>query len=40
MALNATFNNILAISWLSVLLVEKTGVSGKYNDLSQVITRV
>jgi hypothetical protein len=40
MALNATFNTISAISWLSVLLVEKTEVSGKYNDLSQVITRV
>jgi hypothetical protein len=24
--LNATFNNISAISWLSVLLVEETGV--------------
>ena len=26
---NATFNNILAISWRSVLLVEKTGVRGQ-----------
>jgi len=26
---NATFNNISAISWGSVLLVEKTGVSGE-----------
>jgi len=26
MVLNATFNNILAISWQSVLLVEETGV--------------
>jgi hypothetical protein len=25
-ALNATFNNISAISWRSVLLVEETGV--------------
>ena len=27
--LNATFNNISAISWRSVLLVEETGVPGK-----------
>ena len=26
--LNATFNNISAISWLSVLLVGETGVPG------------
>jgi hypothetical protein len=26
---NATFNNISAISWRSVLLVEETGVSGE-----------
>jgi len=31
MVLNATFNNISAISWQSVLLVEETGVSGKNN---------
>ena len=29
MALNATFNNISVISWLSVLLVEKIGVHGQ-----------
>ena len=29
MVLNATFNNILVISWQSVLLVEETGVSGE-----------
>ena len=29
MVLNATFNNILAISWWSVLLVEKTGRPGE-----------
>ena len=28
MVLNATFNNISAISWLSVLLVEETRVHG------------
>ena len=27
MVFNATFNNILAISWQSFLLVEETGVS-------------
>jgi hypothetical protein len=27
MVLNATFNNISVISWLSVLLMEETGVS-------------
>jgi hypothetical protein len=29
MAFNATFNNISAISWRLVLLVEETGVSGE-----------
>ena len=29
MVFNATFNNILVISWWSVLLVEETGVSGE-----------
>ena len=29
MVFNATFNNISAISWRSVLLVEETGVPGK-----------
>jgi len=29
MVFNATFNNISAISWLSVLLVEETGVTGE-----------
>ena len=29
MVLNATFNNISVISWLSVLLVEETGVPGE-----------
>jgi hypothetical protein len=30
MVFNATFNNILVILWLSVLLVEETGVPGEY----------
>ena len=29
MVFNATFNNITAISWRSVLLLEETGVSGE-----------
>ena len=29
MVFNATFNNISAISWLSVLLVEETAVPGE-----------
>jgi hypothetical protein len=29
MVFNATFNNILAISWRSVILVEETGVPGE-----------
>jgi hypothetical protein len=33
---NATFNNISTISWLSVLLVEETGVPEKTTDLLQV----
>ena len=34
--LNATFNNILAIWWLSVLLVEETRIPEKTTGLSQV----
>jgi hypothetical protein len=33
MVFNTTFNNISVISWLSVLLVEETGVPGE--NLSQ-----
>jgi hypothetical protein len=29
MVFNVTFNNMLVISWLSVLLVEETGVTGE-----------
>jgi hypothetical protein len=29
MVFNVTFNNILVISWQSVLLVEETGVPGE-----------
>jgi hypothetical protein len=31
MVFNATFNNISVISWLSVLLVEETGVTREYH---------
>ena len=31
MVFNATFNNIFAISWRSVLLLEETGVPGEYH---------
>jgi len=31
MVFNATFNNISAILWWSVLLVEETGVPGEYH---------
>ena len=36
MMINATFNNISAISWRSVLLVEETEYPEKTTDLSQV----
>jgi hypothetical protein len=36
MVFNATFNNISAISWQSVLLVEETRIPEKTTDLSQV----
>jgi hypothetical protein len=29
MVINSTFNNILVISWWSVLLMEETGVTGE-----------
>jgi hypothetical protein len=36
MVFNATVNNILAISWWSVLLVEETGDPENTTNLSQV----
>jgi hypothetical protein len=37
MGFNATFNNISAILWQSVLLVEETGIPGeKTTDMSKV----
>jgi hypothetical protein len=43
MVLNATFNNISAILWQSVLLVEETGVPGEkpptyYKSLKNFVT--
>jgi hypothetical protein len=41
MVFKATFNNISAISWRSVLLVEETGLPGEKNtDLSQVTDKL
>jgi len=41
MVLNATFNNILTISWQSVLLVEETGVpEKKKTDQAQVTDKI
>jgi hypothetical protein len=37
---NATFNNILAISWRSVLLVEEIGVPGENHRLPQVTEKL
>ena len=34
------FNNILVISWRSVLFVEETGVPEKITDLSQVTDKL
>jgi hypothetical protein len=36
MVFNATFNNISAISWQSVLLVTETGKTGENTDLLQI----
>ena len=38
--LNATFNNISAISWRSLLLMEETGVPEKTINLSQVTDKL
>jgi hypothetical protein len=38
--LNATFNNISVISWLSVLLVEKPEYAEKTTDLSHVTDKL
>ena len=40
MVFNATFNNISAISWRSVLLVEETEGPEKTTDLSQIIDKL
>ena len=33
MVFNATFNNLSAISWQSVLFMEETGVHGEYKHI-------
>jgi hypothetical protein len=38
MVRNTTFNNGLVISWLSVSLVEETGVSEKTPDLYHILS--
>ena len=40
MVFNATFNNISAISWQSVLLVEETRLFGETTDLPQVTDKL
>jgi hypothetical protein len=40
MVLNVTFNNILAILWWSVLLVEETVCPEKIIDLPQVTDKL
>ena len=40
MVLNATFNNILVISWQPVLLVAETRVPGENHLLSQVTDKL
>ena len=40
MVFNATFNNILAISWRSVLLVEETEYPQKTIETSQVAVKL
>ena len=40
MVLNATFNNISAISWPSMLLMEETGVPAKTTALLQDTDRL
>ena len=38
MVFNATFNIISAISWLSILLVEETGVPGENDQYLDIAT--
>jgi hypothetical protein len=40
MVFNDTFNNISVVSWLYVLLVEKTGVDGEYHQTAQVTDKL
>ena len=40
MMLSATFNNMSAILWWLVLMVEETGVPGENHDLPQIPDRL
>ena len=40
MVFSATFNNISAISWRSILMLEETGVPDKTTNLSQVTDKL
>jgi hypothetical protein len=42
MMFSATFNNILVISWLSVLIVEETGVPRENHrpDITEILLKV
>jgi hypothetical protein len=40
MVFNATFNNISAIPWQLVVLMEETGGPGENHDLSQVTDKL
>ena len=40
MVFNATFNNISAISWRSVSLMDETGVPGENRDLPQITDKL
>jgi hypothetical protein len=40
MVFNATFNNMSAMSWRSVLLMEETGVPGENQRLPQVTEKL
>ena len=40
MVLNATFNDISVISWMSVLLEEETGEPGKNTNVPQITDKL
>jgi hypothetical protein len=40
MVFSATFNNMSAISWMSVLMVDDTGVPGENYDMPQILDKI